>query len=67
MSIEINDVMVSKVITIKKQTTIEKAVRLMNKHEIGCLVVEEEGKPVGIITERDLLKRVLAKSKEKEK
>jgi CBS domain-containing protein len=67
MSIEINDVMVSKVITIKKQTTIEKAVRLMNKHEIGCLVVEEEGKPVGIITERDLLKRVLAKSKETRK
>jgi len=36
----------------------------MNKHEIGCLVAVENGKPVGIITERDLLKRVLAKSKE---
>jgi CBS domain-containing protein len=64
MSIEIHDVMVNKVITIKKQTTIEDAVKLMNKHEIGCLVVEEKGKPVGIITERDLLKRVLATSKE---
>jgi signal-transduction protein with cAMP-binding, CBS, and nucleotidyltransferase domain len=36
----------------------------MNKHEIGCLVVVEDDKPVGIITERDLLKRCLAKSKE---
>lgn len=67
MSIEIQDVMVNKVITIKKQTTIENAVKLMNKHEIGCLVVEEEGKPIGIITERDLLKRVLATSKETRK
>jgi CBS domain-containing protein len=67
MSIEIHDVMVNKVITIKKQTTIENAVKLMNKHEIGCLVVEEEGKPVGILTERDLLKRVLATSKETRK
>jgi len=53
--------MIEKVITAKKETTVEEAVRLMNKHEIGCLVVVENGKPVGIVTERDLLKRVLAK------
>jgi len=67
MSIEIHDVMVNKVITIKRHTTLENAVKLMNKHEIGCLIVEEEGKPIGIITERDLLKRVLATSKETRK
>jgi CBS domain-containing protein len=52
------------VITVKKEATVEDAVKLMNKHEIGCLVVVENGKPVGIITERDLLKRVLPKSEE---
>lgn len=56
--------MVRKVITTKKEATVEDAVKLMNKHEIGCLVVVENGKPVGIITERDLLKRVLPKSEE---
>ena len=61
MSIQIRDIMIEKVITAKKETTVEDAVRLMNKHEIGCLVVVENGKPVGIVTERDLLKRVLAK------
>ena len=64
MSIETSKIMVSKVVTTKKEATVEDAVKLMNKHEIGCLVVLENGKPAGIITERDLLKRVLSKSKE---
>ena len=64
MSIEVNDIMVEKVITIGKSAALEEAVKLMNKHEIGCLIVLENGKPAGIITERDLLKRVLARSKE---
>lgn len=64
MSIEAQDIMVDKVITTKNTATVEDAVKLMNEYEVGCLVVVEDGKPVGIITERDLLKRVLAKSKE---
>jgi predicted transcriptional regulator len=54
--------MVPRVITVKKEATVEEAVELMNKYEIGCLVVVGNGMPVGIITERDLLKRVLPKS-----
>jgi len=64
MSIETHDVMVRKVVTTKKDTTVEDAIKLMNKYEIGCLIVVENGKPIGIVTERDLLKRVMAKSKE---
>ena len=62
MSIELHEIMVDKVITTKKDAPVKDAVKLMNKYEIGCLVVVENGKPIGIITERDLLKRVLAKS-----
>jgi CBS domain-containing protein len=40
-----------------------KAVKIMNENEIGCLIVTRKGKAVGIITERDLLKRVIGKSK----
>jgi len=64
MSLQIRDVMVDKVITTKKEATLEDAIKLMNKYEIGCLIVEENGEPIGIITERDLLKRCLVKSKE---
>jgi CBS domain-containing protein len=67
LDLNVEDVMVDEVITIDADSTVYKAVRLMNKHEIGCVVVVLKGKPVGIITERDMLKRVLAKSVDPEK
>ena len=51
--------MVGEVITIGANVAVRKAVRLMNDREIGCLVVVQDGKPTGIVTERDMLKRVL--------
>lgn len=62
MSLEVNEIMVDKVITTKTDTTVKDAAKLMNEKEIGCLIVVDDGKPVGIVTERDLLKRVLAES-----
>ena len=59
--------MVEDVITVEEKATIKKAVELMNKHEIGCLIVVKKGKPAGIVTERDMLKRVLQESKDPEK
>lgn len=65
MSLKVENVMVVDVVTVQAEATVREAVELMNKNEIGCLVViDEEEKPVGIITERDLLKRVLAKRKD---
>ena len=66
MSIEVKDIMIDKVVTIAADTMVRDAVKLMNKHDIGCLVVIEKGKPIGIVTERDMLKRVLAESEELE-
>ncbi len=67
MDLNVEDVMVDEVITIDADATVHEAVRLMNKHEIGCVIVVLKGKPIGIITERDMLKRVLAKSVDPEK
>lgn len=67
MDLNVEDVMVDDVITIGADVAVHKAVKLMNKHEIGCLVVILKGKPIGIITERDMLRRVLAKSVDPEK
>ena len=59
----VKDVMSSPVFTIDEDATVNKAARLMDEHELGCVIVtSKEGKPVGIITERDLVKRVLAKN-----
>ncbi len=68
MSVRIENIMVSDVVTVLTEATVKEAVDLMNKNEIGCLVVvDDEEKPVGIVTERDFLKRVLAERKDPEK
>jgi len=67
MSLQVEDVMVEEVVTIDEEATVKEAVGLMNRHEIGCLIALKKGKPSGILTERDLLSRVLAESKDPEK
>ena len=67
MSLKLADVMVEDVITVEEKATTKKAVELMNKHEIGCIIVVKKGKPAGIVTERDMLKRILLESKDPEK
>jgi CBS domain-containing protein len=59
MSLQIKDVMVTNLITIDAAASVKKAAELMEKHDIGCLIVVSYGNPIGIITERDMLKRVL--------
>jgi CBS domain-containing protein len=44
--------------------SVYEAVKLMNENKIGCLVVVYNGEIVGILTERDLLERVLEKCKD---
>jgi len=65
--LKVEDVMVEEVITVEADVPVMEAVKLMNVHEIGCLIVTKSGKPIGILTERDLLKRVLAESRDPEK
>jgi len=67
MSLRLADVMVEDVITVEEKATTKKAAELMSKHEIGCLIVVKKGKPAGIVTERDMLKRILLGSRDPEK
>ena len=67
VSLKVEDVMVEDVVTVEDDVTVKKAVAIMNKYEIGCLIVTKRGKPVGIVTERDMLTRVLAESRNPER
>jgi CBS domain-containing protein len=59
---KIGDVMVKNVITLQADASVYDAVRLFNQNRIGCLVVVRgDNQIVGILTERDLLERVLEK------
>ena len=46
--------------TLGEMATIRAAVDLMLEQKLGAVIVEEAGQPVGIFTERDLMRRVVA-------
>ena len=52
----VRHVMSKPLITVDVEAIVKDAIKLMIERNIGALVVTEEGKPVGIITERDILR-----------
>ncbi|HKT22533.1 MAG TPA: CBS domain-containing protein, partial [Nitrososphaerales archaeon] len=51
------------VVTAMLDTTVEKAIRAMDEHNIGSVVVLDNLGPCGVFTERDLLSRILARGR----
>jgi predicted transcriptional regulator len=49
--------------TLKGESTVSEALSLMKKYNSGCVAVLLEGGQLGIVTERDMMFRVLAESK----
>lgn len=54
------ELMSREVITTTPETSLDEAARIMGAKHIGSLIVMQYKTPVGIITERDLLSKVLA-------
>ena len=60
--IKIEDWMSKPVRSVKPDMPLKDAIAMMDQNNIGGLpVVEKNDKPVGVITERDILRRVCAK------
>ena len=64
LPLKVRDVMVREVITVNENSTVKEAVDIMNEFQIGSLIVLERGKAMGIVTERDFLRRVIAGAKD---
>lgn len=54
----------SDVIGVRCNVTVRQAVAKMIEANVGCLIIEEDTKVVGIFTERDLLRRVVGEGKD---
>jgi CBS domain-containing protein len=67
VSLRVEDVMVKEVVTVDENFTVKEAAEIMNKFEIGCLIGVRKGKAMGILTERDVLKRVVAQGRDASK
>src|SRR5512136_2230676 len=59
----VKDLMTKDVLTIDASKTVGDAAALMSQNDVGDLVVMDNNLPVGIVTERDFVRRVLAVGK----
>ena len=59
----VKDVMISDLTTLDVSTSIRDAAKLMDEKDIGCIIVTKNQLPIGILTERDFVKRIAAKEK----
>lgn len=51
---KVEEFMTKSVVTVAPSATVMDASKIMDEKKISCVVVEKDGKPVGIITERDI-------------
>ncbi len=55
---KIRDIMSSPVYVVSPEETVARARNLMLRHKIGRLVLIENGKPIGIVTKKDISRRL---------
>jgi CBS domain-containing protein len=55
----VSQIMTKNVLSTEKSTQLADAARLMAEKGIGCVVITENGKPVGVLTEKDIMKEIV--------
>ena len=55
----VRDIMAKNIKTVKPDDSVHAAVQKMNKFDIGSVIVINSGRPVGIITETNIMRRVV--------
>src|SRR5215203_2210943 len=60
MPMNIRDVMTPNPRTVTPDDTIQNAARIMRDEDTGAVPVVENGRPVGIVTDRDIVVRAVA-------
>lgn len=61
--ITVREVMTSPVLELDGSSTADKAAEIMAKYKISSILVTKDGRPVGIVTKRDLVEKVVALDK----
>ncbi len=61
--IPVKEIMTRDVCTARKDESLLNASRKMLEFGVGSIIIVENGKPIGIVTERDILKKVVARNK----
>ena len=59
----VNQVMSKNVLTLDKSTSLQEAAENMKKLNVGCVIVTGNNNPIGIITERDFVTKIVAEGR----
>ncbi len=59
----VNQIMSKNLLTVDKSTSLQEAALNMTKLNIGCVIVTDDSKPIGIVTERDYVTKVAAEGR----
>ena len=57
---KVHELMRTPPVTVASTAPVKEAARQMQSEDIGALIVEEDGKPYGIVTDRDIVIRAVA-------
>jgi CBS domain-containing protein len=61
------DVMVREVVTLDENVSVKEAADIMSQQGINSVIATEKGRAIGIVTERDILKRIVSEDKNSKK
>ncbi|WP_333870678.1 CBS domain-containing protein [Desulforamulus putei] len=64
MSQRLKDIMTQNVATVTPQQTVQEAAQLMSQYNVGSVPVVENGKCVGIVTDRDIALRAVSQGQD---
>jgi CBS domain-containing protein len=60
MAVQVKEIMVTKITSLPIERSVREAAELMARADVGSILVYAEGKPVGIVTERDIVRKLVA-------
>lgn len=58
--IHVKNIMTKRIVSIEEDATVQEVAKKMTSHRVGSIIVTKKDKPIGIITETDMNKRVVA-------
>ncbi|MDI6897992.1 CBS domain-containing protein [Methanocella conradii] len=65
--LSVSDVMSRRLITADVSETADRLGRIMADAGVGCIIITKEGHPIGIVTERDLVVKIISKNRQPSK
>ena len=58
---KVYDCMTTKPVSVSSDSTLEQCAKVMSEHHVGALVIKDNGSSLGLITEQDIVRNVIAR------